>query len=97
MRLVWTDQAFERLEMIEGFVAKDSPAAALELVDAILAAGGRLPSFPLSGRVVPELARSSIRELLIGNYRIVYRVNANSVEILTVFEGHMQLPMEEIP
>ena len=33
-----------------------------------------------------------MRELLLGSYRIVYRVAKGGVEVLTVFEGHRLLP-----
>jgi plasmid stabilization system protein ParE len=40
---------------------------------------------PETGRIVPELENNEIRELIEGNYRIVYRVKAKDyVEILTV-------------
>jgi plasmid stabilization system protein ParE len=46
------------------------------------------------GRVVPELANPDIRELLFKKYRIVYRLKANCIEILTVFEGHRLLRVD---
>jgi len=46
---------------------------------------------PRSGRVVPELARDDVREVIVGNYRIVYRIEAEAIVILTVFEGHKLL------
>ena len=47
----------------------------------------RLRVFPCSGQIVPELGREEIRELLKGNYRIVYRVAEDRVEILTVYHS----------
>jgi plasmid stabilization system protein ParE len=47
----------------------------------------RLQDHPLSGRVVPELGDTSIREVIHGNYRIVYRLRHDVVEIATVFHG----------
>ena len=46
---------------------------------------------PHSGRVVPEFAQEDIREVIVGNYRIVYRIEAKDVVVLTVFEGHKLL------
>jgi len=51
---------------------------------------------PLIGRVVAEIANPDIRELIFKKYRIVYRLNANCIEILTVFEGHRLLRIDEI-
>ena len=43
-----------------------------------------LRRFPESGRVVPELGREEIRELLVGSYRVIYRRSKNRIEIAMV-------------
>jgi len=43
------------------------------------------------GRVVPELGRSDVREVLFGSYRIMYRVDDCCIWVLTVFHGHKLL------
>lgn len=47
----------------------------------------RLEVFPESGRIVPELNDLKIREILLGNYRIIYRLTENLVEIITVYHS----------
>jgi len=49
---------------------------------------------PLAGRIVPELGQADIREVLLKNYRIVYRVKSDTLVVLTVFEGHRLLRNE---
>ena len=49
------------------------------------------------GRRVPELERDDIREVLLRSYRILYRVLDEEIHILTVVEGHQQLPCSSIP
>jgi len=49
---------------------------------------------PYSGRQVPELNRDDLREVFLGNYRIVYRIFPDSIEVLTIFEGHRLFPEE---
>lgn len=49
---------------------------------------------PRAGRVVPELGHPEIREVSHGAYRIVYRVGADGIDIVHVFEGHRLLPDE---
>lgn len=46
----------------------------------------------MSGRVVPELERDDIRELIVGEYRIVYRVLPGIVILLTVFRSSRLFP-----
>ena len=52
---------------------------------------------PDRGRRLPEIPGSGLRELLVGNYRIVYRRVSKAIEVLTVFEGHRLLRREELP
>ncbi|HBL16360.1 MAG TPA: hypothetical protein DD417_06265 [Elusimicrobia bacterium] len=46
-----------------------------------------MAAFPRSGRVVPELCDPTVRELILGNYRLVYRVKAKCIQLLTVYHG----------
>ena len=47
----------------------------------------RLERFPESGRIVPEKNEPSIREIILGNYRIVYRFRNDVAELLTIHHG----------
>ena len=47
-----------------------------------------------SGRKVPEFDQDDVREVLLRNYRIVYRIHATEIRVLTVFEGHRLLPQD---
>jgi plasmid stabilization system protein ParE len=49
-----------------------------------------------SGRRLPELPDSDLRELLVGNYRVVYRRRAKRIEVLALFEGHRLLRESEL-
>lgn len=84
IRVVWTRQATEDVEAIKAYVARDSERYASLLAERLVAAVGRLELFPQSGRVVPEVGDDSLREALYGNYRLVYRLQAESVEVVTV-------------
>lgn len=86
--ILWTERARRDLLGIGDFIARDKPGAASKLVGEILGAVGRTALFPTSGRIVPEFARSDIREVILGNYRIVYQLNEGTIVVLTVFERH---------
>ena len=68
-------------------MARDSAHYADLVVERIVAAVARLESHPLSGRMVPEIGDQSLREVIHGSYRIVYRLKPDVVEIVTVFHG----------
>jgi toxin ParE1/3/4 len=83
----WTRQAFDDLESITDFIAKDSHHYARLFAIDVLESIDRLLVFPKSGRVVPELKDPSVREIILGNYRIVYRFKNQTAEILTIYHG----------
>lgn len=97
MKVVWSEQAWERLLEIEQFIGRDNPRAAASLVDKLIERGDGLSDHPEQGRPLPELPDSGLRELIAGNYRIVYRRTREAVEVLTVFEGHRLLRVDELP
>jgi len=97
VKVVWSDQALVRLVEIREFVAQDSPTAALRLVTSLVDRGDSLSRLAQRGRPVPGFDAQGLRELIDGNYRLVYRVKGDIVEILTVFERHRLLPEEDLP
>ena len=86
-RVRWTRQAVEDVEAIKVYVARDSERYATLLVERLVAAVGRLESFPQSGCVVPEVGDNSLREVIDGSYRLVYRLHAESIEVVTVYHA----------
>ena len=92
--LAWSAAARDDLQAIHTFVARDSPHYADLLVAHLITAVDRLTTFPLSGRVVPEFQQEDLREVLHGNYRIVYRLHVDAVAILTVFHAARRLPKD---
>jgi len=53
----------------------------------MFAAVEQLLNFPHSGRIVPERADPNIREIIVGRFRIVYRISGEMIGIATVFRG----------
>jgi addiction module RelE/StbE family toxin len=92
MRVRWTFRAREDLKEIGAYIAQDNPLAARRWVARLKERTRILTRMPRAGRVVPERQRDDIRELIEGNYRIVYQVTERSIDILMVFEGHRLFP-----
>lgn len=96
MRVTWSQEAGVNLVEIEEFIARDSVERAVRFVDALIDhAEAILADNPRSGRSVPEIGSPDIRELIYRGYRIVYRLNGDRIDILTVFEGHRLLRLNE--
>jgi len=81
---------------IELYIASENPWRARKFVDSLIDNGETLGKNPRLGRVVPEISDLRIRELIVKNYRIVYRTRQDRIEILTLFEGHRQLKADDI-
>jgi toxin ParE1/3/4 len=97
MKIVWTHESLERLIDIEDFISKDSPERGVKFIDQLIDHTEKvLSGKPNIGRSVPEIGNPVIRELIFKKYRVVYRLNENTIEILTVFEGHKLLRVDEI-
>lgn len=90
-RLLWSARAARDLSRLKAYISYDKPATAVDFIKKVKSKTERLRKYPLSGRIVPELSRQDIREILVQNYRIIYRIASKSVLILTVFEGHQLL------
>ncbi|MBY0386463.1 type II toxin-antitoxin system RelE/ParE family toxin [bacterium] len=96
MKIVWTENAVQDLLSIKEYISLDSSVRAEQWILVLYNAGEDLINMPHRGRVVPEFNRDEIRELLIENYRLVYRVKAKCIEVLTVFEGHRSMDTKAI-
>lgn len=92
MRILWSPQSLRDLSSIREYIANDSERYAEMTVARIFAAVERLLNFPHSGRMVPERADPEIREIIVGRFRVVYRVRNTMIEIATVFRASKELP-----
>lgn len=91
MKVIWSPLALERVVEIGEYIARDRPQAAADWVEAIFAAVRRLARFPASGRQVRESKRFDLREVLHGDYRIIYRIASDLLVVLTVRHARQEL------
>jgi len=85
VEVIWTDNALQDLNVIGDYIAKDSVRYAEITVSKLFSRVDILERNPLSGSLVPEFNYNSIRQLICGNYRIIYKIiDPYRVEILTI-------------
>lgn len=96
MKVVWSPLAIDRAGEIAEYIAQDNTIAAESWIDTIFAKVEQLQSFPESGRTVSEINNPKIKELLYGNYRIIYRIEEKLISILTIRHVKQILPTDEI-
>ena len=87
VQVTWTVQAFDDLQALSEYIAQDSPRYAALFTDRLVDASARLATFPQAGRVVPEFERPDVRELLVGDYRLIYRLRPGLAEVLAIHHG----------
>ena len=83
----WSPRAVSNFEGICGYIAKDSKYYAVLFAKRIISIVKSIPQFPMSGRVVPEYNDENLREKLYENYRIVYRIKEEVIEIVALCHG----------
>ena len=96
MKIIWSPLALDRASEIADYIAHDKPSAAKRWIEEIFSKVGQLQSSPKIGRIVPEISDEQFREIIYGNYRIIYRIELKQISILTIRHGKQILPIDEI-
>ncbi len=85
--VTWSPEALEDLEAIASYIERDSFFYAQSVVSKILEVSRNVKLFPLIGRIVPEFDDENIRERFVYSYRLVYRIDKQSIIMLAVIHG----------
>lgn len=89
-QIVWTEQSIEDIDSIGKFISRDAPDFAKIFIQKIFNMVENLEEFPTLGRIVPEFNSKFIREMIYGNYRIVYRLKKVEIEIITIHHSSLK-------
>ena len=97
VRINWTFQAKDDLKAIAEYISRDSKRYAKLQVIRIKNRTRILKTQVRSGKIVPEINKENIRELIEGNYRIIYKtVKDNRIDILTIHHSARDLTKRKI-
>jgi toxin ParE1/3/4 len=96
MKIVWSPLAVERASEIVDYIAQDKPLAAKKWIQTVFSKVEQLRLNPEIGRIVPEINDLLFREIIYGNYRIIYHIETKQISILTIRHGKQILPIDEI-
>ena len=92
-RLVWAVSAQRDLTAIRGYIARDSKVNARRFVQRIKLSAHSLIRLPESGSLLPEEGFPSLREIFVGNYRVIYHFDGrDTISIVRVVHGARLLP-----
>ena len=70
----------------------DSEHYARIFVQRVIVIVESIPNFPNIGRIVPEYQKKDLRERIFQNYRIIYRIKPEAIEIVAVIHSARLLP-----
>jgi len=90
----WAFTARDDLESIASYIAEGSAINALSVVERIEARAETLVTLPMRGRIVPELRWHGVmtfRELIEKPWRLIYRIEADRVVVVSVLDGRRSL------
>jgi toxin ParE1/3/4 len=83
-RVVWSAAAIADLSAIAEYIARDSEQYASTVVTRVLDTAASLDDLAERGRVVPEVADESVREVFVFSWRLIYRVQRETVAIVAI-------------
>ena len=90
-KVIWTYEATDDLNALAKYIARDSSFYAASFTKEILDASRSLKELYKRGRIVPEIENPQIRELLIRDYRLIYKIEKSRVIILALVHGARDL------
>ena len=90
-KVVWSNIAASDLDEVARYIARDSRHYAAAFVQEILEVSRSLAELSERGRIVPEISRSHVRELLVRDYRLLYVIEKSRVAILGLIHGKRDL------
>lgn len=97
VRINWTFQAIDDLQNIAEYISKSSEKYARLQVTRLRQRTKILTSQSYSGKIVPEIEKQNVRELLEGNYRIIYQIlNDERIDILAIHHTSRDLTKRKI-
>lgn len=90
--VIWRAPALLDVEEVAGFIAQGDPEEADRFQERVWEAAESLATLSERGRWVPELRHPDYRELLLGDYRLMYRVYSDRVEIAALVHCRRHFP-----
>ena len=95
MEIIWTKQAIRSVNEIVDYIAQDDYDTAEQWALELMSQTDKLADHPRIGRVVPEYNEETLRELIVGNYRLPYRIKEDGIYIEAVWHVRQMTPKND--
>lgn len=90
MKVIWSERARMQVQEIFEYIAEDRPMAAERILDGFLKRVDLLLEFPEQGAAWGTTLRSDLRFIIFESYRLIYRLSAEEIAVLSVRHTRMQ-------
>jgi len=87
----WSELSFDRITEIGNYIALNAPLAADKWINSILSKEEIILANPNIGRIVPEFSNKLKRELIVGEYRLIYEITGKTITVMTVMNCKEQI------
>jgi len=95
MEVIWTKQAIQMVNEFVDYIVQDDYKTAEQWALQLMSQTDKLADHPRIGRVVPEYNEETLRELIIGNYRLPHRIKEDGIYIEAVWHVRQIPPKNE--
>ncbi len=93
-KIIWASAVENDLARIIEYLAIDSLANTLKVLDKLKKKAANLYHLPKRGRIIPELQEYGIyqyRELIVAPWRLMYRAQEDKVYVLAVLDSRQNI------
>lgn len=87
MTVQWTRKALRQLRAVRARIAAEAPERAAVFCERLMDAAAMLEQHPFLGALLPE--DSAHRQLVVQDYRIVYRIDEDNVRVMAIVSPRM--------
>jgi len=86
-QVIWSAHAASAVDEAVAYISADSPSAAIKLLESAVNIAAGLAEHAERGRVVPELGSTTVRELFVFKYRLMYELTPKEVQVIAFVHG----------
>ena len=91
----WSKLATADYDSLLNYYQEIAPKFAIILAKKIYFLIDNLKKFPRIGRIIPEMENENLREIIYRNFRIIYRIKGNDIEIVRIIHSSRKLNIKK--
>lgn len=94
-KVIWTEKCLQRIEEICEYIELDSISGSNKFANKIFSKEELIRNNSRIGKIVLDYGIEEYRQIIVGNYRLVYRIDEISIQMITVRHCKQEKLIEE--